>query len=613
VRPRPELALKPATKPAIKPVSKKAKDAPRATSAATADSAGSRGGYTVLARRYRSREFDELIGQEAIAQTLRNAIAQGRVAHAYLFTGTRGVGKTSMARLFAKALNVSDELGEADEIAAAILRGDDMDVIEIDGASNRGIDGARDLIAAAGIAPARCRHKIYIIDEVHMLTTAAFNALLKTMEEPPSHVKFILCTTEAHAVPATIQSRCQRFDFRSIPATRIAAHLREVLEKESVGFDEQAVMQVARLANGSMRDGLSLLDRLIAGVDPGGILDPALLERMLGLPDQSLVHRIFDGVADGDAGRALAETEVLLQRGQTLDQALETFVDHLRTLMLIVACGPESELVERSGEARAAAIAQASRFDAAGLVHMIALCEATSRSVRVSGAGRALLDALVVRMSLAAHMASIPALLSGRLAAPPTTGATASGAATAASTASDEKKKPLSAPEPRRDAPNPAASEAPAPVAAAVKAPSSNAPTHSPAIEFDDVEAIWNAARALAAKAPRDEALVADLETIAIDGSTLRLRAVADEPTMRKALVGSSALVADLVRRATGRAVTVVIEADPDTAPSSRSAPTDLAELAAHPLVREASTLFEARVVGVRPIVETADAEDDEA
>ena len=157
--------------------------------------------YTVLARRYRSRDFGEVIGQDPISRTLQNAIATNRTAHAYLFCGTRGVGKTSMARIFARALNRDEALTEGDAIGDAILRGEDLDVIEIDGASNRGIDDARDLIAGAGLAPTRGKFRIYIIDEVHMLTTPAFNALLKTMEEPPSHVKFILCTTEPHKVP----------------------------------------------------------------------------------------------------------------------------------------------------------------------------------------------------------------------------------------------------------------------------------------------------------------------------------------------------------------------------------------------------------------------------
>ncbi len=229
-------------------------------------------GYQVLARRYRSRSFDEVVGQEAIADTLRKAIDRGRTAHAYLFCGTRGVGKTSMARIFARALNASagDDTGES-----AVLKGDDIDVVEIDGASNNSVQDARDLIANASVLPARAPYKIYIIDEVHMLSTAAFNALLKTMEEPPSHVKFILCTTEPHKVLPTIQSRCQRFDFRPIAVPRIAGHLRSVLEQESIGADEAAIARVARLANGSMRDGLSLLERLVAASD--GVIDPPLL------------------------------------------------------------------------------------------------------------------------------------------------------------------------------------------------------------------------------------------------------------------------------------------------------------------------------------------------
>src|SRR5262245_17805001 len=205
--------------------------------------------YTVLARRYRSRDFDEIIGQEPIAITLQNAIKTNRTAHAYLFSGTRGVGKTSMARIFAKALNATPDLKEQDAVAEAILRGDDLDVIEIDGASYRGVNEARELIAGAGLSPARSPYKIYIIDEVHQLTKDAFNALLKTMEEPPAHVKFILCTTEPQKVPATIQSRCQRFDFRPIPSSKIAEQLKRILKDEDIKADDEVIAQVARLGN----------------------------------------------------------------------------------------------------------------------------------------------------------------------------------------------------------------------------------------------------------------------------------------------------------------------------------------------------------------------------
>ena len=359
--------------------------------------------YTVLARRYRSRTFDEVVGQEAISRTLQNAIAHGRTAHAYLFCGTRGVGKTSMARIFARALNAKGQ-SQAAEIGDAIMRGEDIDVVEIDGASNRGIDDARDLIAGAGIAPARSAHKIYIIDEVHMLTVQAFNALLKTMEEPPPHVKFILCTTEPHKVPATIQSRCQRFDFRNIPATKIAGHLRDVLSKESIAADDAAVMQVARLANGSMRDGLSLLDRLVAASGDGRI-SAQLLSEVLGMPDGAAIAGVVEAIGAGDARASLERAASLLEGGTSIEQALELLADRFRTLMVAAVCGESSELLELAEEARRDAVRDAKAFDPATLAHMIAVSDAVLRSVKQSAVPRTIFDAAVVRMALAARFA----------------------------------------------------------------------------------------------------------------------------------------------------------------------------------------------------------------
>ena len=393
--------------------------------------------YTVLARRYRSASFGEVVGQEAIATTLRNAIAHNRVAHAYLFTGTRGVGKTSTARIYARALNAPDtvkdapKLGEAtdepatdyppkdvqERMAAAIMRGEDLNVIEIDAASNRSVEEARQLIAGAVLSPTgNAKFKIYIIDEVHMLTREAFNTLLKTMEEPPSHVKFILCTTEPHKVPATIQSRCQRFDFRNIPVPKIADHLRHVLKQEKIAADDAVVFQVARLANGSMRDALSLLDRLIAagtGESGSAKLTAATLEAMFGLPDQELVANLIDAMADGDVKATLERTADLLNRGIAQDQLVDVLIDRLRQLMLIAACGKDSELVELSEDARERAAAQAQRFDASGITYMIAILEGVGRASKSSSTPRALLDAAAVRLALAEKMADITALLAG--------------------------------------------------------------------------------------------------------------------------------------------------------------------------------------------------------
>jgi DNA polymerase-3 subunit gamma/tau len=455
--------------------------------------------YTVLARRYRSNTFDEVIGQESVSKTLLNAIAQGRVAHAYLFTGTRGVGKTTTARLFARALNAPDTIpgcpkpglistdegkkkkgkaktsNEANEyppldvqerMAAAIMAGQDLNVVEIDGASNNGVEQARQLIANAGLAPTgNALYKIYIIDEVHMLSQAAFNALLKTMEEPPSHVKFILCTTESHKVPATIQSRCQRFDFRNIPTAKIADHLKAVLKLEKVEGNADVIWQLARLGNGSMRDSLSLLDRLIAtGESP---LTPQVLEQMLGLPAPELVINLVDALADGDIGESLRRTAALLDKGISEDQVVDVLIDRLRQLMLITACGEGSELVELSDEARPLAAAQAARFDAAGLVHMIALCENLQRAGKNSSNPRALLDATMVRLALSEKMADVAALLSS------------SGNA-------DLKKKvaPPQFPSPRPPAANPptlALATAPPPP----QAPSRQPPRDSPLIAPD--------------------------------------------------------------------------------------------------------------------------------
>ncbi|MEM6504690.1 MAG: DNA polymerase III subunit gamma/tau [Planctomycetota bacterium] len=384
--------------------------------------------YTVLARRYRSQSFGDVVGQSAIANTLINAIRTDRVAHAYLFCGTRGVGKTSLARIFARALNApatvpdtptieGDDYAYPEEdvqqrMADAIMRGDDLNVIEIDGASNNSVQDARDLIGSAGLAPtANARYKIYIIDEVHMLSTAAFNALLKTMEEPPSHVKFILATTEPHKIPATIHSRCQRFDFKNIPAGEIKAHLTDILKSEKIDADDEVLYQLAVLGNGSMRDALSLMDRLLAtGETP---LTPAILESMLGLPARDRVVSLVDAFADGDVTASLKQADELLATGIGQDQLVEVLIEHLRQLMLIAACGAESDLIELSPESRDRVTEQAARFDAPGLVHMIALCDGLARNGKSSSNPRALLDAVVVRLALAEKMADVTKLLAG--------------------------------------------------------------------------------------------------------------------------------------------------------------------------------------------------------
>jgi len=364
--------------------------------------------YTALARKHRSRTFDTVIGQEPIAKTLAAAIASDRVHHAFLFTGTRGVGKTSMARIFANELNNPEH---KDDIGDAIFSGQDTDVIEIDAASNTGVDHTRELIANAAYRPMRGRYKVYIIDEVHMLSMQAFNALLKTMEEPPEHVKFILCTTESHKVPATIQSRCQRFDFRNIPVSRIADHLSSVLEQEGFTADQELIYSLARLGNGSMRDGLSLLDRLMASGEKS--LSVELLEELLGLPDRQVMGELIDAIAGGDPATVLRATGILLSKGIAAEQMLSALLERFRDLMVLGACGVETDLVELSDDVRKSEFERAKQFDAAGVVHMIALCESVQRALKSSPAPRALIDACMVRLAMTEKIADLTALVQG--------------------------------------------------------------------------------------------------------------------------------------------------------------------------------------------------------
>jgi len=358
--------------------------------------------YLVLARKYRSRTFEEVGGQEPIARTLVNAIKSERVSHAYLFTGTRGVGKTTMARILAKGLNClgadapTPQPCNKCDACLAIARGDDVDVVEIDGASNRGIEEIRKLRSNTIFAPARCRYKIYYIDEVHSLTREAFNALLKTLEEPPAHVKFIFSTTEAEKVPATIVSRCQRFDFRNIPTRLIAEHLAMVCGKEKVKADDDALFRVARAAAGSMRDGLSLLDQLLSGL--GEVTDEEVI-RVLGTPGDERVVAIVSAISGVEAAAALGELARILESGVTLSSAVTALGDAYRNMMLASTCGADSELIELPESQREAIGTLAEGFTTPALVHGIGVIQAAGRGLRGSSVARALVEATLVRLA----------------------------------------------------------------------------------------------------------------------------------------------------------------------------------------------------------------------
>src|SRR5437660_9853928 len=299
--------------------------------------------YTVLARRYRPQQFADLVGQEAVAQALLNALKSNRVAHAYLFTGVRGVGKTSTARILAKALNCvrgpTATPCDACEICQSIAAGEDVDVLEIDGASNRGIDEVREIRGNVQYRPSRSRYKIYIIDEVHMLTPQAFNALLKTLEEPPRHVKFIFATTEVQKIPLTILSRCQRFDFAGIGTARIMGHLRQVVNDEKLQADDDALELIAWRAAGSLRDAQSLLDQLLAFGEER--LTAEHVYRLLGTAHVDQVVALAKAILERNPKEALELLGRSLDEGLQLGELLDQLIGYWRDLMVVGCAGAD--------------------------------------------------------------------------------------------------------------------------------------------------------------------------------------------------------------------------------------------------------------------------------
>jgi DNA polymerase-3 subunit gamma/tau len=369
-------------------------------------------GYTVLARRYRPQTFADLVGQEPVARALTNALRANRVAHAYLFTGARGVGKTSTARILAKALNcvrgpTPEPCGVCD-VCASIATGEDVDVLEIDGASNRRIDEVRDIRANVQYAPARARYKIYIIDEVHMLTKEAFNALLKTLEEPPPHVKFIFATTEVDKVPITILSRCQRFDFAGIALPRIVERLRAILAKEGLRADDEALELLARRAGGSMRDAQSLLDQLLAF--GGDRLTTDDVHRLLGTAGDERIVALADAVAGRDAKKALDLLDEALVGGLQLGEMLEQLLAYWRDLMVAHVGGTDGRDLSVPPSLHETLRRHAGAFSLDAILAGLDVLAAAKARMRGSNHGRILVEMALVRLTRLADLVSLAQL-----------------------------------------------------------------------------------------------------------------------------------------------------------------------------------------------------------
>jgi DNA polymerase-3 subunit gamma/tau len=360
----------------------------------------SAGRYVVIARRYRPQTFDELVGQEHVARALQQAIASDRVGHAYLFTGARGVGKTSAARILAKALNCVNgptptPCNECD-VCLCVASGDDVDVIEIDGASNRGIDEIRQLRQNVAVRPSRVRYKIYIIDEVHMLTKEAFNALLKTLEEPPEHVKFIFATTEAQKIPITILSRCQRFDFAGISQPAIQTRLAQIAAAEGVEVEPEALQILASRAAGSMRDSQSLLEQLLSAGHQRITADE--VNQLLGIAPAERLSELLRHLVARNAAAALAELDATIQGGVEVGLLLDQLVGYFRdTMAAAVGCSREQLLYALPSQVDEVA-SVAKQLGLSTILAIGQILDQTAARMRVSMHGRTLVEMAVVRI-----------------------------------------------------------------------------------------------------------------------------------------------------------------------------------------------------------------------
>jgi DNA polymerase-3 subunit gamma/tau len=378
--------------------------------------------YLVLARKYRPQSFDDLIGQEHVAQTLANAIAQDRVAHAFLFTGVRGVGKTTSARILAKCLNCLGADGQQKgptskpcQVCAActeIAAGVDMDVQEIDAASYNGVDEVRRLQEGLAFRPARDRFKIYIVDEVHMLSNAAWNAFLKTLEEPPPHVKFIFATTEVHKVPVTILSRCQRYDFKLVGARQIGAALKDIVGREKLAADEAAVNVLAREAAGSMRDAMSLLDQVIAyGAEK---ITADVVARVLGVADREVLHKLTSAMLSGDAGAALEVLDQVARQGFDMVHLWKDLMRHIRNLVVAKVCSESQarDLLDVADEEVTDVLALAAKSDRDDLTRIFTGLSRGFDDIVKSGQVRSNLEMTLVRLARRPALLPLDELLS---------------------------------------------------------------------------------------------------------------------------------------------------------------------------------------------------------
>lgn len=476
--------------------------------------------YQVIARKYRPQTFDEVVNQEHVKRTLRNALDQGRVAHGYIFSGPRGTGKTTMARILAMALNCEDgpksEPDPESPICKEIASGSTLDVVEIDAASNRRIDDIRELRESVKYRPARDRYKVFIIDEAHQITNDAFNALLKTLEEPPDWVVFILCTTEPQAIPATINSRCQSFAFRTVELEQVIAHMRSICEREGVAADDGALTAIALAGDGSIRDSLSTLDQAIAAF--GNQLEAVAVGDLLGAISSEITDRILEAVCGDDPAGMLALVDDLFREGRYPQHFCGELTRYFRNLMVMKVAGVDSRLVTAGDQERKHAAKWLERFSSEDLTRYVQLLLTLYQDLQHATQPRFRLELGLLKLVYAGRLQPIEEVL-GKLNSPGGNGPalpTSSGSTKTAVSKSTASARPESAP--------------PAPLATAAAEP---APQPTPA----DPQPTPGDLKPRLAKALKDsgETFMADAiaaAEIEQNGRAVTIHAPADQRTM---------------------------------------------------------------------------------
>lgn len=503
--------------------------------------------YLVIARKYRPQRFADVVGQEHVTTTLMNAIRGGRIAHAYLLCGPRGTGKTTLARIFAKALNATGgpkaEWDETDPRVQEITQGRSLDVLEIDGASNNGVDAVRELRETARFAPASSRFKIYIIDEVHMLTTGAFNALLKILEEPPAHVKFIFATTDPEKVLPTILSRCQRFDLRRIPAPLIVSHLSHIAGQEGVTIEEAALHAIARGAEGGMRDAQSTLDQLISFCGTG-IVEADVLS-MFGLASRGHLLALAEALLAGQTPVALRLLDELARGGKDLGRLLGDLLQHFRNLLLYQLSGKDRSLLEVTDAEWTSLQSQAGQADTDAVGRILEILTTAEGRLREAPSKRIFLEVTLLKAIQAREATSLDVVLRQlrtlRDAAPAATPSTPSPIPPVAVPVVVVTPAPTSKPlPPTPPPPAPAAPRTPAPAAAPV-------PSAPPAPSPFTATTLWEALYASLERTERMHwTVLAGAQAVSLERDLLTVECSADAG----ALVNNAKSLASLKQRA---------------------------------------------------------------